>query len=66
MMYVVEVVVQGEIYYLIGLDGTISKNITDSIKFVNKNVASYYATKIEDIIDNSLGRLKSLTILEFI
>ncbi len=64
MIYVVEVIIQGEIYFLLGLDGTVSKNIIDAIFFVNKNVASYYATQIESIICGSLGRLRSLTIHE--
>lgn len=65
-MFIVTVIIKDEKYYLVDLKYTISKSKNDSMLFINKNVAYYYATKVESVIENSLGRVESLTFSEFI
>ncbi len=65
-IFVVNVIINGEKYYLVDLKGTISKSKNDSMLFPNKNVAYCYATKVESIIENSLGKVESLVLSEFI
>lgn len=65
-MFCVEVTIEKEKYYLATLSGTVSKSLTDSIIFVNENVASYYATNIENIYKEALGKVKSLTFKELV
>lgn len=65
-IYIVVVLIRKEKYYLIGLDGMVSKNIGDAILFPNKNVAYYYATRMENVYEESLGKVELLTFHELI
>lgn len=65
-MFIVTVIIKDEKYYLVDLKGTISKSENDSMLFPNKNAAYYYATKVESVIENSLGRVELLTLPEII
>lgn len=65
-IYVVNVIVKKEKYYLAGFDGTISRNIQDAIVFISKNAAYFNATLIEKMYGNEeiLGRVETLTFRE--
>lgn len=65
-IFVINVIIKNEKYYLVDLKGTISKSKNDSMLFPDKNVAYYYATRIENIIKDSLGRVELLALSEFI
>lgn len=56
--YVVTINIMKEKYYLASLSGTISRCVSDSLIFANENVAYFYATKVENIYPNSLGRIE--------
>lgn len=64
--YIVIVSIMKEKYYLASLSGTISKSICDSLIFPNENVACFYATKMENIYQGSLGKVESVTFYELI
>ena len=57
-LYVVEIPIKGENFYLVDLKGTISQCISNSIIFADYNKAAFYATKVEDIYKGVLGRVK--------
>ena len=63
-VYVVTVNIENEKYYLASLAGIISKNISDSLIFPNENLASFYATRMEFVYQDSLGKAESTTFRE--
>ena len=65
-MFCVEVIIEKEKNNLATLSGTLSKSLTDAIVFANENVASHYATKIENIYKGAFGKVKSLTFEELV
>lgn len=65
-LYVVTVNIANEKYYLSSLSGTISKCICDSLIFPNENVACFYATRMENIYQDSLGKVESVALHELI
>lgn len=65
-VYVVTVNIENENYYLSSLSGIISKDICDSLIFPDENVACFYATRIENIYQGSLGKIESVAFHELI
>ena len=65
-LYVVTVNIENEKYYLASLAGIISKNISDSVIFPNENLASFYATRMEFVYQDSLGKAESVAFHELI
>lgn len=58
-IYIVEVTLNAtDKYYLSDFDYSLTKNIRNSLIFVNENNAYKFASIIETIYENSLGKVK--------
>lgn len=58
-IYIVEVTLNTtDKYYLSDFDYSLTKNIRNSLIFVNENNAYKFASIIETIYENSLGKVK--------
>lgn len=62
-VYVVCAIINHEEYYLASFNGTLSKSIQDSIVFISKNAAYFYATLIEEMYasEDVLGKAELLS-----